>query len=70
MKVTPWFPPYVKPVRDGVYECENYWGELLYARWFEKHQVWSRYRRTPNDAKRSRRSGNAIQEKTWRGVMK
>jgi hypothetical protein len=35
--LTPWFPPEVKPVRDGVYEINDPEGGKLY-RLFRKHR--------------------------------
>lgn len=33
MKLTPWFPPDVKPVRVGVYEKNLFNGRRWYSKW-------------------------------------
>jgi hypothetical protein len=48
MKLTPWFPAKVKPVRVGVYEIENYSSSKWYRYWDNEH--WYSGAATPNGA--------------------
>jgi len=67
MKVTEWFPPYVKPVRAGVYQI-RFAGERRpsgYCRW--DGLVWRFTEPDVKTASKATRIG--IQEKTWRGVQ-
>ena len=69
MKLTPWFPGTVKPVRAGVYE-RQYFREQLETRYsYWNGEEWLVWGRTPNMAKEeSRISG--LQNLPWRGGMK
>ena len=70
-KMTPWFPPHIKPVHKGVYEVkftpkglhESYW----YAAWNGKR--WSRVARYEEMA-RFHSNFDASQNKYWRGFRK
>lgn len=68
-KLTPWFPPEVKPVRKGVYptefDCIN--GPVAgYSFWFAPG--WSGQRKTPKDAMDFTHRADGIQHKRWRGL--
>ena len=63
--MTPWFPPRIKPVREGVYEvkfCSD--GDICYAAWNGKN--WSWFDLSPR-GQRLRDFQNSAQNKYWRG---
>jgi len=70
-KMTPWFPPHIKPVYEGVYEVkftpkgssESY----LYAAWNGKR--WSRVA-TYEQMAHWHSNFDALQNKYWRGFIK
>ena len=70
MKLTPWFPGTVKPVRVGVYERQYSLmrSERLYCHWDGK--VWSTWARTPRVALKDAFMSSMFQNLPWRGVMK
>lgn len=69
MKLTPWFPGDVKPVREGVYE--RFWCEgdsPNYSYW--NGSSWGLLTDTPTQARRNMRHVSAWQDMPWRGVEK
>jgi hypothetical protein len=69
MKLTPWFPGTVKPVRVGVYEREYRTGDVGYCYW--NGQIWSwKTTTTPTDALRLQDTRSPYQNIPWRGVLK
>jgi hypothetical protein len=75
MKTTEWFSAEVKPVKVGVYEAHNVWGDGRiwargYAHWDGK--AWGNVRRTADDAAEFRKRYGANdyghQRKVWRGL--
>ena len=67
-KMTPWFPPHIKPVRKGVYEVKftpkGLHESYMYAMWNGKR--WSRVA-TYEEKKRFHSNFDALQNKYWRG---
>lgn len=64
-RLTPWFPPEVKPVRFGIYE--RLWSDgPLYALWNGKH--WKTSWGTPDVAARNSSIGSGVQNLPWRGL--
>jgi len=67
MKLTPWFDPWVKPKRKGVYRTS--WFGDGYA-WFDGKE-WSNQNGSIEEASRNRRwNQGAAQEKAWRGLAR
>jgi len=72
-KMTPWFPPHIKPARKGVYQIcfteegrhERY--DLMYATW--TGLVWSSASYTKHDDWHKKFYGSE-QKKYWRGFTK
>ena len=66
-KLTPWYPPEIKPVRVGVYKIKISANNSfdLYSHWTGQrwlHTAWS-------PARASEAKGNSLyQNKTWRGL--
>ena len=69
MKLTPWFPGTVKPVRVGVYERQYSLmrSERLYCHWDGKY--WYAWAMTPKQAEKAY-TLSALQNLPWRGVLK
>jgi hypothetical protein len=74
-KMTPWFPPHIKPVYEGVYEVDN--GYRLprtlptYARWDGLEWSNASYRtHLFYHPELHYTSYGAYQNKTWRGFTK
>ena len=68
MKLTPWFPGTVKPVRVGVYERKYRNGWRAYCSWTGK--AWSSPSSAPKEAAMIKFSRSANQNVSWRGVLK
>jgi hypothetical protein len=68
MKLTPWFPGTVKPVRVGVYERIYDAGSFLYCSW--NGEYWGPWARTPEEARKRRLEASLYQDLPWRGVLK
>lgn len=70
-KLTEWFPPAVKPARDGVYQTRFFHGCKDFYRNFS-HGVWGFWGIDPQDA--VERSGpefiSGDQNYEWRGLAK
>lgn len=70
MKLTPWFPPQVTPVRVGVYQaCIPYphpEDPVEFAYWDGARWGW--LHNTVKQAARYKRTAHAIQLKCWRGL--
>ena len=66
MKLTPWFPGTVKPVRAGVYE-RQYGKETFYCLW--DGEYWHTWAMTPKHAEKLH-GFSAMQSLPWRGVLK
>ena len=63
MKLTPWYPPHIKPVRVGVYEtlrkgCFQYWN----GEW------WGYWSSTKKDAFGLNGGKSVFQHPRWRGL--
>jgi hypothetical protein len=70
MKLTPWFPGDVKPVRVGVYE-RQYFREQLETRYsYWSGYKWSTWAPTPKGALDLWYTVGALQDLPWRGVLK
>ena len=73
MKLTPWYPGDVKPVRVGVYQ-RDYSGTTFschrsqYCYWNGRH--WGMYGTTVSSAKRWSYAVSGWQVLPWRGVEK
>ena len=73
MKLTPWFPGDVKPVRVGVYQ-RDYSGTTFschrsqYCYWNGK--FWSIFSFGPLEALEFKRQKSTLQNLPWRGVAK
>jgi len=66
MKLTEWFPHYVKPVRKGVYEVEEF---ITHHRWcYWNGSKWAWAETTPKNAVRFTQTSGAKQSKRWRGL--
>ena len=67
-KMTKWFPPHIKPVREGVYEVKfsnvPLGKRLMYARWNGKE--WSNFAYKKHDDSLND-CVSAVQKKHWRG---
>jgi hypothetical protein len=73
MKLTPWFPGTVKPVRVGVYKrvydtTEYSQSNFGYCYW--NGHIWSWQATTPTGALRLRHTRSPHQDFPWRGVLK
>lgn len=69
MKLTPWFPGTVKPVRKGVYQQKNGVGSLGYQYWDGK--FWHGWSSTVYGAQRDNHiAAEYYQNDPWRGVAK
>ena len=68
-KMTPWFPPHIKPVHEGVYEVFNGYRLShtlpIYARWDELE--WSNSSYLTHHDELHYTSYGASQNKHWRG---
>lgn len=64
-KLTPWFPPEVLPVRDGVYEVDFYG-----PGWFQRFSKgrWFSGAGTAFDAARQKPYIQVLAPKRWRGL--
>lgn len=70
MKLTPWFPATVKPVRAGVYRTrpESSTSQIIcYSYW--SGRKWGFYKYTKRHAI-SAMGESPVQNKEWRGVLK
>jgi hypothetical protein len=69
-KMTPWFPPHIKPARKGVYQIKftaERWSEgddLIYATW--NGLMWSHASYKKRDDFHKQFYGS-VQDKYWRG---
>ena len=67
-EMTGWFPPHIKPVREGVYQIRFTGGRNIdypmYATW--NGEVWSTASQEKDDHYHTKFS-YALQEKYWRG---
>jgi len=67
-KMTPWFPPHIKPARKGVYEVKftpkGLYESYFYAMWNGKR--WSRVA-TYEEMALFHSNFDALQNKYWRG---
>ena len=65
MKMTPWYPPAIRPVRVGEYQCDS-----SARRWWDGESWSCMY--LPDEPKeiriRERQYVSAYQEITWRGL--
>ena len=69
MKLTPWFPGTVKPVRVGVYERDyNPSPTSNYCYW--NGEEWSTREQTPKKALEEFFVPSLYQDLPWRGVLK
>lgn len=66
--LTPWFPPDVKPVHEGVYQTRNLKGLLTFQYWNGK--FWGLYRSRVDWASMSRNHTSIRQQNPWRGLSK
>ena len=64
LKLTPWFPGSVKPVRPGVYERRT-WRTLIYSQW--TGGVWMGASESPDEAILADWIC-AVQSDDWRGL--
>lgn len=67
MKLTPWFPGTVNPVRVGVYERKYNTNKTFYCHW--NGEYWHAWATTPATAKDAF-ALSALQNLPWRGVLK
>lgn len=75
-KLTPWFPPDVEPVREGVYQLLNTsTGREFYARWIVKedfyylYKGWSTGHMLAKYAAREHEFGLVQYRWQWRGIQ-
>ena len=68
MKLTPWFPGTVKPVRVGVYERDYDTPLPHYCYWNGKW--WCRLSFDPDDAMNQKGVKSVYETLPWRGVAK
>lgn len=68
MKLTPWYPGDVKPVRKGVYQTKVVDLGTGYQFWNGKR--WSVWDETENWALYLKKLSSCYQEPKWRGVSK
>jgi len=66
MKLTPWYPAHVKPVRKGVYEMDAW--DSWFRYWDGKHWYCGAF--TPEDAYEEWLDGRTIADADfdWRGL--
>ena len=70
MKLTEWFPSYIKPVRSGVYEFKCTW-LAGYAYWDNDKKRWANGDLCQYQAHKNRQwLDGAVQAKRWRGIEK
>ena len=70
-KLTPWYPPHIKPVRKGVYETHvPAWGYNvgLFSYWDGSR--WGFLEDSPEDAYKHRKPTWGNQFKSWRGLAR
>lgn len=67
---TPWFDGKKhKPVRKGVYQQRNAYGQIGYQKW--DGRFWYGWRNTPSGAKNAIQTAyHACQNDDWRGLAK
>jgi hypothetical protein len=64
-KMTPWFPPQIKPVRKGVYQAKlGDDGDICYAAWNGKRWSWADL---SHRGRMLRSFLGSSQSKFWRG---
>lgn len=72
MKLTPWFPGHIKPVRKGVYQqfCGDgkkigyqYWNGKYWLSWFSSVEIAA-------NAKTQHVVSQCFQNDKWRGILK
>lgn len=63
-KVTPWFPPSIKPVHIGAYKTNN--GRLGFSYW--NGLAWGVQSSSPLTAHIYKTTRGATQDKQWRGL--
>lgn len=69
MRLTPWYPGDVKPVREGVYERRRIGvGTPYYSYW--NGRWWGLLCITPTTARHNSRHTSIVQNREWRGVKK
>lgn len=67
MKLTPWFPGTVKPVRPGVYQ-RIVWCRRTYSFWDGQH--WHAGTESPKPARYVDRLSDFQASAQWRGIRK
>lgn len=65
--LTPWFPPDVKPVHEGVYQTMA--NNLIVFQYWDSFQ-WGYYTQTPDRAIDQRQLRSEFQKSPWRGLNK
>jgi len=65
LKLTPWFPGHVKPVRDGVYEA-THWGLACLQHW--NGTYWGRPGWSAKEATDNGGDKYCYQNMEWRGL--
>ena len=71
MKLTPWYPGDVKPVREGVYERDYGAAGLLEHRYcYWNGKWWGLYSTLPAGALWFKNKQSTSQNLPWRGVAK
>lgn len=69
--LTPWYPPEIKPVREGVYEVDRDWSG---TRWFSYFDggTWYMCAVEVDRAERYYEAGSTAhnQQKPWRGIQR
>lgn len=65
-KLTPWFPPHIKPVRVGVYETDAMDDAPCYQHW--NGYIWGPCYGNIEGASRWAESRLWIQSARWRGI--
>lgn len=72
MKLTPWYPGHIKPVRKGVYQLWSgtrdkigyqYWDGAFWRSWYSTPE-------TAFSARNSLAAGAMFQNDEWRGIAK
>ena len=67
MKLTPWFPETIKPVRPGVYQTTSVCAlEVFYSYWGGRAWGWPSF--TPHSAFVYKNYVSPIQARRWRGL--
>ena len=72
MKLTPWFPPEIRPVRVGEYEVRTGWVDAVALRWFDG-ELWSCVYLSdePKEIRNTERQyASQYQDVMWRGLAK